>query len=405
MGRNFWLKMVAKLLVIMILPLSMRFEIDEFGSYLYYVSIILNIGADTRWWVFEPPPGGYSTVYLDMVLIVSALLLSIPGIYFDYWLSRQPRTRSIKKQLFAAVVFVPMMIVPVAFLIAPRIMDRGFYAYSYLLASLPAWIIVVLVLLPVFTREGTFIDAARHRQSKKPTTDYQTSSPSRLPGRGTLIASIVGLVALCVPFLARVFSWSGGESQVMFLSTSWSGYLSSWSGFSYFEVIPTPFASIFMISFLITPLLFLFNLLFGHSLLLYLQSRVSIVRTAVYGILGMAIPFALYSVLSVFQGPITNYSSVYIPLPVLQAVGVLIVVFVEPTKQDEHIWDDTDDRMWFDEGDQDAGTATERRPKVTIPLTYLLTSRIRALLNGSSNPTVNTDPQKADWTRDEEIWS
>ncbi|MFX0046377.1 MAG: hypothetical protein ACFE8Z_11060, partial [Candidatus Hermodarchaeota archaeon] len=212
-------------------------------------------------------------------------------------------------------------------------------------------------------------------------------------------------VALLVPFLAQVDNWSDGQISAFFISTSWSGSVGSWSGFSYLRITPTPFASVFMLTFLIAPILFLFNLAFGHSVLLYLQSRTSIVRTALYGILGMAVPFLLYSVPYLMTGQIPEYATQYIPLPVLQVVCVLMVLFVEPTKLDERIWDDTDDRMWFDEGDSDAQKGPERRPKVTIPLTYMLSSRIRSLWNGSSNRTATTDPQKADWAHDEEIWT
>jgi len=414
--RNFWLKMTAKILVIMLLPLSMRFEIGDFGSYFYYVSIILNIGAIPRRLVFEPPPGIYPSLNLNLLLIVSALLLCVPGIYFNHWLFRQPRERPIKKQLLAAVVFTPMMLFPVSFLFFAPVVYPSIYPYGYSLTFLPTWILIVLVLLPVFAREGSFMDAARRRQGTKPSTDTQTTTISRFPGKGMLMALIVGIVALCVPFCAFADSWTTGQNTVLFLSTSWSGYLGFWSGYSYFEIFPLSYASIlmpafliapleFMVGSLITPLVFLFNLLFGHGVLLYIQSRTSVVRTALYGILSMGVPFAIYSVQFLMPGPVTGFTMQYIPLPVLQALGVLMVLFVEPTRQDDRIWDDAEDRMWFDEGDQDAGRAPEPRPKVTIPVTYLLRSRIRALLSGSNNRVLATDPQKAEWAHDEDIWT
>jgi hypothetical protein len=247
-NRNFWLKMMAKLLVIMVLPLSMRFEIGDFGSYLYYVSMLFSIGANPRSLVYEPPPGIFPSLNLNLLLIMSALILCAPGIYFDYWLSRQPRGRSIKKQLFAAVVLVPMMIFPVGFLFLGRVIDPGFSPYGYSLVFLPTWVIVVLVLLPVFTREGRSIDAARRRQSMESATDNETTSISRFPSKGMLMALVVGLVALVVPFFAHTYSWSGGQSPVTFISMSCSFIFGSWSGFSYLQIAPTPFTPIYELS-------------------------------------------------------------------------------------------------------------------------------------------------------------
>jgi len=416
LDRNFWVKMIVKIVAIMLLPLSMRFETGSFGSYLYYDSIIMTIGTDPMRLDFDPSPGVYPSLNLDMLILVSALVLCAPGISFDYWVSRQPRARSIKKQLFAATVFTQLMIFPVGFLLLAPLVGPDLYLYGNSLLYLPTWILIVLVLLPIFTREGSFIDTARRRESVNSTTGHQRTTISRFIGKGMLMALIVGVVALCVPFRAFAYSWPGGENLMSFLSTSWSGHFGSWNGFSYFEVAPLSYVSIliptflimpldFMISSLITPLVFLFNLLFGYSVLLYLQSRTSIVRAALYGILGMGVPFAIHSMQFLMPGAVTDFTMQYIPLPVLQAVGVLLVFFVDPTRQDERIWEDTDDRMWFDQGDQDAGKATERKPKVTIPLTYILTSKIRALLNGSNNRTLTTDPHNADWTQDEEIWT
>jgi hypothetical protein len=397
--------MMAKLLVIMVLPLSMRLQMGDFNSYMYYVSVLFSAGADPRWLVYEPPPGIFPSLNLNLLLIISALIMCAPGIYFDYWLSRQPRGKSIKKQLFATLVLVPMMIFPVAFLFLGRVIDPGFYPYSFSLVLLPTWVVVVLVLLPVFTREGRFIDVAKRRQSLESASDYQESSISRFPGRGMAMALIVGLVALVGPFFVHSYSWSGGQTTMRFLSTSCNYVLESWSGVAYFEIIPNAFAPIYGLTYLLAPSLLAFNLLFGHNVLLYLQSRASIVRTAIYGILGMGFPFLLYYIQSLMTGPMMDYTSHFLPTPILQALGILMVLFIEPTKQEDRIWEDTDDRMWFDKSDQEAGGAPEHRPKVTIPLTYLLRSRIRAVLNGSNTRVAGGNPQKAEWAHDEEIWS
>ncbi|UCH04793.1 MAG: hypothetical protein JSW05_01145 [Candidatus Thorarchaeota archaeon] len=233
METKFWLKMIAKIVVILLLPLSMGFEIDDFGSSLYYASVIINIGTYPRWFIPEiPTPGMQPSLNLNLLAIVAALLLCVPGIYFSHWLSRQPREKSIKKQLFAAVVFVPMMLFPVSFLFPSPMIGPSFYPYEYSLSFLPTWILIVLVLLSVFTREGAFIDAARQRQALKSVSDAQVASLPGLLGRGMAMAVTVGMVALFVPFFMLIFGWSAGEQSVMFASTSWFGSFRSWTNYA-----------------------------------------------------------------------------------------------------------------------------------------------------------------------------
>ncbi|UCH04794.1 MAG: hypothetical protein JSW05_01150 [Candidatus Thorarchaeota archaeon] len=168
---------------------------------------------------------------------------------------------------------------------------------------------------------------------------------------------------------------------------------------------PVPFASVYGLTSLLIPIPFVFNLVFGHTVLLYLQSRASKMRTALYGILGVVVPYSMLSFPYLMTGEVTGFIPTFIPLPVLQAVGVLMMVFVDSTLQDERIWDDVDERMWFDEGGRDEERTPDTTPEVTIPVTYLLKSRIRNLWNGSNSRTVTTDPKKAEWAHDEEVWT
>jgi hypothetical protein len=280
-----------------------------------------------------------------------------------------------------------------------------YYSYGYSIAYLPTWILVVLVLLPVFTREGSFIDAARRHQARLPIGDTQSTSLMQLPGKGILMGFILGMVALLVPFFAYVYDWGAGSSTMMLLSTSWTGSLRFSGDNSFFELTPLPFASILSPTFFIIPLFFVFNLGFAYSVLLYLQSRASKMRTALYGALGVAVPLAFFSVSSMMTGVIPGYTMQYIPLPVQQIVGLLMMLFVKQTRQDERIWDDSEDKMWFDEEGREERRTPDPTPKVTIPVTYLLRSRIRGFRKGSKKRIVVTDPHEAEWAHDEEIWT
>ncbi len=87
-----------------------------------------------------------------------------------------------------------------------------------------------------------------------------------------------------------------------------------------------------------------------------------------------------------------------IPVPILQVLGLIIVFRESPVEKDERIWKTTDDRMWFDD-------ESERlAPRIKIPISYVLKSRIKVFLNRSEYKVMKADPRKADWAREEEVW-
>ncbi|MFW9800489.1 MAG: hypothetical protein ACFFD9_08635, partial [Candidatus Thorarchaeota archaeon] len=163
--------------------------------------------------------------------------------------------------------------------------------------------------------------------------------------------------------------------------------------------IPISLSPMYSLFFLIWPLFYIFNLLFGHSVLLYLQSRTSKTRVLLYGTLGAVMPPVVYMLPYMLSpGGLIGMGQSFIPLPFLQALGLFIVFLGKPVGQDERIWDESDDRLWFDDERE------ESAPVVKIPFSYLLRSRIGVFLNWSSNRIRSIDPHKPEWAREEEVW-
>ncbi len=375
----------------MSLPLMVMFGTGGGGGAWYYQSALFMIGSyqDFMW--------------PHLSVLVAVLVVCAPGILFSYWLDGQHREKSMRKHLLAAVVFTPMVAYMAASFIQGLPTDSYFYPSSVELATI--WVLVVLVFLPVFTREGAFLQAARLSRRSVLDGNAQSNALRRAPGRGRVIGFSIGVFVLFFPFMAYNPGGGFGSSSIYLMSTSWMGTLSIGSriGATSFDFwltsIPISMSAMYSPFFLIWPFFYVFNFLFGHSVLLYLQSRTSKTRVLLYGTLGAVMPLVVYILPFLFSpGAITSMGQSVIPLPFLQILGLFILFREDPVRQDEHIWDERDDRMWFDDDSK------EMAPRIKVPILYVLKSRINVLLNRSEHRVRAINPHKADWAREEEVW-
>ncbi|MFW9799848.1 MAG: hypothetical protein ACFFD9_05395, partial [Candidatus Thorarchaeota archaeon] len=197
MDRNFWLKIAAKVLVVMSLPQMAMISIGSGGTAWYYQSTLF---------AFERYNG---FMWPHLSVLIAVLVVCMPGIFFSYWLGEQHQENSIRKHLLAAVVFTPMVAYMTSSLIQGLPTDSYYYASSVELATI--WVLVMLIFLPVFTREGVFLQAARRSQRIGPDGNAQSGTSRWIPNRGLVIGFSIGVVALFVPFLAYTYEWDFGS--------------------------------------------------------------------------------------------------------------------------------------------------------------------------------------------------
>ncbi|MFQ5832917.1 MAG: hypothetical protein ACE5H4_09460 [Candidatus Thorarchaeota archaeon] len=403
LAKSFWLKMAAKVVVVMSLPMAVMFGTGDFGPTWYYRSPLFTIGNVPGPMLPMPYP---EFQWPNILMLAAILAVCAPGIYFSYWLDGQHGETSIRKHLLAAMIFTPMVAYMASIVVGGFPTDPwvGFYAPSSVEYS-TIWVLVVLILLPVFTREGALLQAARHRKDSESERLVQSSSLLNSPSRGLVLGLSIGVVALFFPLFGHTFGPGFGGASFYLVSPSWMGFFSMWSdGMSVnssFSLAPIPISlsPMFGAFFLLWPLLCIFNLLFGHSVLRYLQSRISKTRVFLYGVLGAFVPLVVY-MLPYLLSPSAVFfmEQTVFPIPILQVLGLLIMFRESPAARDERIWDVSDDRMWFDEDGEKSA------PHVKIPFSYLLRSKISGLRNRSKQGVQDSDPHKAEWAREQDVW-
>jgi hypothetical protein len=95
LNKSFWLEMAVKLFLTMSLLIAIMTYSSEIG-YDWFHSSTLIVLHGSMYPVPEAYPG-FATPYIGV--ITGVLILCLPGLTFNYWIAKQARERSIKRQL------------------------------------------------------------------------------------------------------------------------------------------------------------------------------------------------------------------------------------------------------------------------------------------------------------------
>ncbi|UCH04792.1 MAG: hypothetical protein JSW05_01140, partial [Candidatus Thorarchaeota archaeon] len=115
-----------------------------------------------------------------------------------------------------------------------------------------------------------------------------------------------------------------------------------------------------------------------HSVLRYLQAKTSTKPVFAYGVMGAVVPFVVFaSPYLVFENPQIDFNHFYIPLPILQVVGLLMILCAKQIVQDNGTRDEIDKRTLPGQEEEKRVETPSSTPHIEIPLLYRLRSRIR----------------------------
>ncbi|MFX1417005.1 MAG: hypothetical protein ACFFC0_09340, partial [Promethearchaeota archaeon] len=194
MNKSFWLKTVAKLLVVMSMPIAIVTYSSEIGYNWFYSSTLFLLQGSS--YPVPPPYPGFATP--DARVILSVLVLCCPGILFNYLLTAQTGEKSTLGLLLLTTLFTLVLESMLILLIPLMPVDPWLY-YPSSLEFVTSWILVIFVFIPFFTREGSTLNFDGAQKVIFPKLDMGISR-GRLPSKGALIGSIIGVCSLLLPF-------------------------------------------------------------------------------------------------------------------------------------------------------------------------------------------------------------
>lgn len=344
-----------KLALILILPL----EISSSSSTIVYISILFQLNPSDSAMSF--------TGNADPLFVLGFFTFMVtPALVFNYRQYQAPGGKSVGLSFLLVFVYTQsisqaLLLLPIIVLFLTEYNMHTINDSSLLSILTTPWALLLLIVMPYFQREMRATTTEDSRKIQKWRGLVETSRYSIC---GNLMA-----VAVCMfPLFLRIFMSRYIDAEVV------SGAMISGIGvfrvyihgdyrfflFSVYEL--TYFHGIMGVLLLYTA--------YAKQVLKFLKGTVTRSRTILFGI---AVTLASWVVItSLPMG--YSYDSILIPLPFVLILGVLIVVFVEPRKVKNELWDDVPHRMWF----QPAIPASEEYEvdRVKIPLSYILRSKL-----------------------------
>lgn len=392
--------MAIKIAAILLVPLYIYIDFGYGGSW-QYSSILLSIGTAYDIWYPLYPSIATNNVIMAIGLVV---FVSIPGLYFNMWMEKQPREQSLKRVGLVCAIFTQIMPYPLMMFIPYNPMIPSM-SYAMLVDSVVPLVAVILIFLPVMGRHGNFMSLDRSTGNYEEKDDHILERFDILPGRYVFLAYILGVIAVVIPSFAMSYTTGWYEYvSISFLSAVWIGAFQANGGAIFYLTIP---GSAYSLLLLISG----FSLLFAYGVLQYLQTYISGMKLMTYAVLSFIVPIGFFSI--IYGGMIMGI--IMIPLPVLLTVAAIVAVVLKPVSPKQAIWQDHKVEMWFESPDQQQGqvigspvthhSSGSGVKSVKVPFIYLLMSKIRSLRSPKIPETKAHKTSEADWAETEDIWS
>ncbi|TFH07179.1 MAG: hypothetical protein E4H14_09075 [Candidatus Thorarchaeota archaeon] len=386
-----WASYLLKALFVMIFPLSI--SINDFMQILFLPSTGLLFPS----LVYFPETlydlsFAFSMLSIILRNFLIGIIIAVPGIYYNYKLSRTPLHTSFWKRgigFSAAIFFITLGIT----LFLSQYMYSPFTPYNDDFWSIynkilyyPSLVIGVFIILPLVLRQAVIISvpSGLHYYSMR---DIE-SSPKFNLSREKMLSAIFWLFICFAPYSIQynMYSWYGGYMSTSFLmdyriESNWYGSFDIPNLYFTGQIAMVPNIPFFA-------LLFIFHFAFVRDVYRYLRKTITRNR-----LIGMAIFSCLFPVIFSFGlgGMFIFGYLVYLPIPIplIQIVGLLLVRYHRPDiVQSERVWKGDKSTMWWETERREQPIQISTTPEkpfkhreevITVPVRDLFLSRIRKL--------------------------
>ncbi|NHJ14391.1 MAG: hypothetical protein EAX95_11990 [Candidatus Thorarchaeota archaeon] len=369
---NALFRSLLKLLLFLVVPMTIIYY--EWSGYvgalnILYSSRIFTFTSTTIVGDFLPFPGLEFYWVIDE-MTATAIVTALPGFCFNYRVIRANRGQSLRRPMLAAILVTIVLDYFITTLVQPSLRHNPMrYTYFYTSTNTP-WILILFIFFPMILRQATLLDMDSHRP--------QGAKRHFLPTRNWVLALVLGsLVTLVSPAIVAYNFGGAGEtvftagfvSSVGVYNYTWEYLLMDWLvQFSYYGV-PYPLDLGFLA-------LFFLEFYFTFEALRFLRGQVS--RRRAFGLALSSWVIAYSGLAILFAFPLSPEMSLLyqvIPFPVIPILGTALLV----RKQPLHVQDQEFVEVREDEASEEGVPPgeDERAPGVTIPLHYILLSRLK----------------------------
>ena len=329
----------------------------------------------------------YSGGILLRNFIIGMLIIS-PGILFSHELSKAPPEKNYWKRGLVTAAGIYLLSVTLMIWISLYLYNPITYTYDMVnyqlfenLRYFPSLVIGIFVLLPMVQRQAVIIGTPKSLHYY-PMNELE-SNPKFSLSRERILSIIMWMFLCFGPYAVGLSIYYGyGMTFPSFLLL----YNLQFSTMVRSAIFSLSIYWIDFSSFLIFALAFIFQFFFVREVYKYLRKEVSRQRLLSVAVLSLFSPLIIMNIISMFIG---MYYYSLIPLPLLQAIGFVVIRYHKPkAEQIDKIWDDVPNRMWWEkkvERPIPVYTTPERPIRhhdeelITVPLPYIVLSKIRSL--------------------------
>ncbi|MHA2071744.1 MAG: right-handed parallel beta-helix repeat-containing protein [Candidatus Thorarchaeota archaeon] len=345
------------------------FNYFSIGSVLVYYSRWQTAGFTDIW--------SSDADFISPATMFAAIVIILPAIFLMFKLRNRPADAPVLDlglaTLFATIILTSYLVENFP------ILEVG-----WIFQSVPSWIllnfgtltILVLILLPIFSREAFLWGSERSSEEEEKTSRRRIPLPSKYSALGYLW----GLAAFLLPLVAIVNIWGPETITLRYESPLYSfrqsirdaaipGNLNDWMEISLGVYRVFDFVSYLIVS--------VFHIIFAFHVLRYLRGMMERRRVFQLGLLSILAPIIYYALIA--SNP--DIGELYaIPTPIVLIIGVVALMMIQPNKKRIMVEESRDDRR----ATEPYSDVSVDDLRIDVPLIYYLKSKLRGLLRRSS---------------------
>ena len=360
-----WFRILVKIIIVLIFPI--RFYVDIFSNNNNWISILFSIDS-------------FNTIVFDPILtITTAIILMLPGIYFDLKIHSSPISTSIRrKATFIAIV---------TWLFPFGLIFLGIFTQSstglgtiYAISFIPTLAIPIFIVLPIINRELIIRSSPANLHTYS--FSYLYNGFKKRFGRRRFLPILIWGGLFLSPLIMQ-----GPWGEMSLISIF---YGANFGGVYFFDSLSFYSVNLNLVPAYIFPgylLLFSIRLVFIRDIYRFCDGKVTKSRLISIGLLAEIAPVAvmtlIYTVISIGMGVFPgSFAQFIFPTPIFPLLGYLYVRLSNLGITPDELWDDEEYRMWFEEGPPTPPPGQQpMEHRIKVPISYLIVSQFRKLRN------------------------
>lgn len=362
-----WKTTILKILVVLLFPIGIE---RRFSSFSFLFSILFRVSED---W-----DGTIITIAAPLTVLI-AVIMMLPGIYFDRKVKSTPIASSIRRK--AIVTTLITWLIPYGLVFSFTFVPIDLFAYAIdPIMAIPILSLSFFIILPILNREFMLRRTPENMQMTSLSRLFR--SYKRQFGKKRFLPLIIWTGLLVSPLLS--FGPWGVALQSIFYQMQAS------SGGAILEDILTFLTFMYSVQPIVylhsIVLIFSLRFVFARDIFRFSDGKVTQSRLISLGILAEVAPVAIMTLFQlVIYLPLAipfGYFPLIVPTPIFPILGYIYVRKSRVPPRSEFLWDDEEHRMWYEEDRPSTGPDSQPiELHIKVPISYLIRSKFRRRRN------------------------